>query len=70
MKASCFMILLGYIDPGTGFLILQALTAVVAGFLFSIKKFRDFLVLKIKSILTKEKPSAEPAPPDNVRRVS
>lgn len=39
----------GYVDPGSGYLVLQVIAAIFVGFIFSIKKFSS----KIKSLITR-----------------
>ena len=46
---------LAYVDPGSGLLIWQAVLAVMLGFVFFLKKTRDFLV-KIVTRFFRRKP--------------
>jgi len=51
--------ILGYIDPGLGMLIWQAIVSAFVGFLFYVKKSRDFIVGLGSRIFRRQKPRHE-----------
>lgn len=56
------MILLAYIDPGTGLLIWQTVVAVVLGMLFYVKKIRNWLLAGFHKLFGTHKSSEQEAP--------
>jgi hypothetical protein len=44
------MIIMAYIDPGSGLLVWQAVMATMLGFLFYMKRTRDFIVRFVKKL--------------------
>jgi len=57
-----FMIL-GYIDPGQGMLIWQAIVSAFVGLLFYLKKTRQFFAAVFRKIFCRNKPT-KPSPSD------
>ncbi|HEV2391970.1 MAG TPA: hypothetical protein VG146_06360 [Verrucomicrobiae bacterium] len=51
------MIILAYVDPGSGLLIWQAIIAAFLGLLFYLKKSRDWILGSFKKPSRPEKPS-------------
>jgi len=49
--------ILGYIDPGQGMVIWQAIVSAFVGFLFYMKKSRDFIVGIFFKIFRRQRPS-------------
>ncbi|OHB00065.1 MAG: hypothetical protein A3E94_02960 [Candidatus Zambryskibacteria bacterium RIFCSPHIGHO2_12_FULL_44_12b] len=47
----------GYLDPGTGSVVIQAIIGVVAGALFAFRNFISRAVLKLKTLTTKRNSS-------------
>jgi hypothetical protein len=47
---------LGYIDPGTGLLLWQAIVSIFVGLLFYVKKSRDWLFASLRRLLRIHKP--------------
>lgn len=45
------LLVLAYVDPGSGLLIWQLVLSAVAGFIFSLKKFRAFLGHQIQKVV-------------------
>lgn len=48
------MLFIGYIDPGSGALIWQALVAAGVGLIFYVKKSREFLVRTLSRLFRKD----------------
>jgi hypothetical protein len=48
------MLFIGYIDPGSGQLIWQAVMAAGVGLLFYVKKTREFLVRTVSRLFRKD----------------
>lgn len=44
------MIIIAYIDPGSGLLVWQAVMATMLGLLFYMKKTRDFIVRLVRKL--------------------
>ena len=55
--------ILGYIDPGQGMLIWQAIVSAFVGFLFYMKKSRDFIVGIFRSLFRRQKTAVTEARP-------
>ena len=52
------MNLFAYIDPGSGLLVWQFIVAAVVGFIFYIKKTRDFILACVRRPFRKSPPPA------------
>jgi len=54
------MIILAYVDPGTGLLAWQALVAAFVGTFFYVKKTRDWLMNRFRKLFGIQKPETPP----------
>jgi hypothetical protein len=55
------MRILGYVDPGSGLVVLQILTAAVSGVLFTFKRFRTWVLRPFRKKTVKKTPPPGPA---------
>ncbi len=46
---------IGYVDPGSGLLVWQLLVAAVFGFVFHLRKTRDFLKELVRNLLRRHR---------------
>jgi hypothetical protein len=55
-------LILGYVDPGSGLMVMQLIMAAVAGVLWSLRRFRKWVVgLFVRKPVETQKEAAEPA---------